>query len=198
MAPSPVRAVNGSNPWRPEARILAVVLAAGAFYVVGRLTGATGYLGDVARLRACVQSAGALGVLVFIGLFVGAQIISVPAIVPLGVSVVVFGVVRGTAIGFVAALVGISVVFFMARRVGGQPLTDVGRPWVRRLLTRIDERPVRTVALIRLLLWVFPPVNYALAMSPVRYRDYLLGSALGLALPMAIAGTLISQAFGTP
>jgi uncharacterized membrane protein YdjX (TVP38/TMEM64 family) len=30
-----------------------------------------------------------------------------------------------------------------------------------------------------------PPLNYALAMTGVRFRDHLIGSALGLPLPIA-------------
>ena len=50
----------------------------------------------------------------------------------------------------------------------------------RYLLHRLDQRPIRTVFILRLLLFLAPPLNYVLAMTNVRYRDYLIGSALGL------------------
>ena len=35
---------------------------------------------------------------------------------------------------------------------------------------------MRTVIVLRLLLWIAPPLNYALAMSNIRFREYLVGS----------------------
>ena len=56
-------------------------------------------------------------------------------------------------------------------------------------------RPILTVALLRLFLWVAPPINYALALSTVRYRDYAAGSALGLAIPTALAAVVFGYLF---
>ena len=180
----------------PWVRILAVVALGLALVVAGRVTGFTAAVSDTEVVRAWVRSAGAFGVVVFGAAFVGAQLTNVPAIVPLGFGVVFFGPVQGTLIGYAAALVGISIAFFLARGVGGQPLEDIERPFVKRLLARLDERPIRTVALVRLLLWVFPPVNYALAMSTVRYRDYIVGSSIGLIVPMSAAGAVMGWSFG--
>jgi len=43
---------------------------------------------------------------------------------------------------------------------------------------------VCAVIVLRLALWMAPPVNYLLAMSSVTFRDYALGSAIGLAPPV--------------
>ena len=48
---------------------------------------------------------------------------------------------------------------------------------------------MRTVLLLRLVLWMAPELNYALALSNVGYRPYLVGSALGLVAP--IGGTVL-------
>jgi hypothetical protein len=55
----------------------------------------------------------------------------------------------------------------------------------RRILSHLDGHPVRTIFLLRLLLWMAPQLNYALALSNVRFRSYLLGTALGLLAPIA-------------
>jgi uncharacterized membrane protein YdjX (TVP38/TMEM64 family) len=54
-----------------------------------------------------------------------------------------------------------------------------------RLLSRLDERPVLTVVLLRLFLWMAPQLNYALALSNIRFRSYFVGTALGLVAPIA-------------
>ena len=43
--------------------------------------------------------------------------------------------------------------------------------------------------------WFAPVVNYALALSSVRYRDFAVGSALGLIIPVALAATLLGVWF---
>ncbi len=63
--------------------------------------------------------------------------------------------------------------------------SSIERPIFRRILDRLVTQPIRTVALLRLIFWMAPPLNYALAMSNVRYRDYLVGSAIGLTVPIA-------------
>ncbi|MCB9621848.1 MAG: DedA family protein, partial [Sandaracinus sp.] len=60
-----------------------------------------------------------------------------------------------------------------------------------------ERRPVRVVALLRLILWMAPPLNYALAMSAVRFRDYVVGSALGLILPIAAAALFFDWVVAT-
>ena len=63
------------------------------------------------------------------------------------------------------------------------------------MLARLDERPVTTVIVLRTLLWLAPPLNYALALSSIRFRHYLIGSALGLLLPVAGAALFFDWLF---
>jgi len=49
---------------------------------------------------------------------------------------------------------------------------------------------------LRLVFWLAPPVNYALALSKVRLRDFILGSVLGLLVPIGIATFFFDWLFG--
>jgi uncharacterized membrane protein YdjX (TVP38/TMEM64 family) len=91
--------------------------------------------------------------------------------------------------------VSVSFGFVVVRAIGGQPLAAIKQPRVRALLDRLDRRPILTVALLRLIMWVAPALNYALALSSVRYRDFAIGSAIGLALPMALLAALFGVWF---
>jgi uncharacterized membrane protein YdjX (TVP38/TMEM64 family) len=53
------------------------------------------------------------------------------------------------------------------------------------MLARVDERPLLAVTALRSVLWMTPALTYALALTRVRFRDYIAGTALGLALPIA-------------
>ena len=52
--------------------------------------------------------------------------------------------------------------------------------FLRRALAALDSHPVLTVAMLRLVFLLSGPVNAALAMSRVRYSQYLLGTAVGM------------------
>src|SRR5574338_514561 len=54
-----------------------------------------------------------------------------------------------------------------------------------RLVGQLHVRPIRSITLLRLLLQTLPALNYVLALSGVGFRNYMLGTLLGLALPIA-------------
>lgn len=146
---------------------------------------------STARVRELVQHAGAAGVLVFVVAFCAGELLHVPGLVFVAAAVLAWGRVAGGAAAYGAALVAVSIAFFVVRAVGGQPLAELRQPRLRAILSRLEQRPILTVALLRLVLWLAPAVNYALALSPIRYRDYLAGSAIGLVVPVAAAATLL-------
>ena len=113
-----------------------------------------------------------------------------PGLVFVGAAILAYGQFYGGLAGYLGAVVSVSVSFWVVRLVGGQPLAEVKRPFLKRWLDRLDARPVRSVFVLRLLLWMAPPLNYALAMSSVRYRDYLIGSAMGLVIPITLVSLL--------
>ncbi|HEY8427369.1 MAG TPA: VTT domain-containing protein [Sandaracinaceae bacterium] len=151
-----------------------------------KLTGLDEHL-DVERVRAFMDSAGALGFLAFLAIFTIGELLHVPGLVFVGAASIAYGEVLGIAAGYTGAMVSVATSFLVVRAIGGQPLGDVKRPWMRTILARLEARPIRTVALLRLVFFMSPALNYGLAMSPVRLREYLIGSALGLAIPIPAA-----------
>ena len=55
-----------------------------------------------------------------------------------------------------------------------------------RILRELDARPIMSVALLRALFQTMPALNYALAMSGIKFRAYLIGTLLGLPIPIAL------------
>lgn len=53
-------------------------------------------------------------------------------------------------------------------------------------IKKTDCRPIKTVLLLRMLFQTLPALNYTLAMSGIRFRDYLIGTPLGLPIPIAL------------
>lgn len=174
------------HPPASARRLAGVVLLAGGLLLAGWLLGAEQRF-DLDALRATVQGAGPLGPLVFTGVFCLGELLHVPGLVFVGAALVVWGPLRGAGIAFLGALCSVSCTFLLVRAVGGQPAAALRWGWARRALAHLERRPVLTVAALRAVLILSPPLNYALALTPLRFRDHLLGSALGLILPIALA-----------
>ena len=81
-------------------------------------------------------------------------------------------------------MAAVSVSFVVVRTIGGKPLGAIRSSLAPRILSHLEGHPVRTIFLFRLLLWMAPQLNYALPLSSVRFRSYLLGTTLGLLAPI--------------
>ena len=76
-------------------------------------------------------------------------------------------------------------IFFTIRFLGGDALRKLDSGVAVRLLRHLDAHPIRNILLLRMLFQTVPALNYALAMSGVPFRAYLIGTLLGLPLPIA-------------
>ncbi len=150
---------------------------------------------DAERVRRTVDSAGPWGVLVFVAIFVLGELIHIPGMVFVAAGILAYGRTGGFAVTFLAALSSVGVSFVLVRAIGGKALAEIERPLVRRVMAKIDDRPITTVLLLRSIFWLGPPLNYALALSNIRFRDYLIGSALGLVVPVLGASVFFDWMF---
>lgn len=171
-------------------RLLFAVLILAVLWGLARAFGLSDL--SVDRIRHVVVEAGALGVAAYLGAFALGILAQVPGIPFLIAARLAWGPATGVVLAYLGALVAASVTFVVVRSVGGRALTELKWAPARKALARLVDRPIRTVAGLRLLFLLSPPLNYALALSSVRYRDYLAGSALGLAAPVA-AWVLLSE-----
>lgn len=153
--------------------------------VVARLLG-VGEALSASNLRALIQRSGQWGELAFVTLFVGAMVGQVPGVPFVIAAPALFQLPEAWVLCFGASNLALIINFAMVRKFGGQPLAEVERPRLRQFLTELDDHPIRTVALIRTVTVMFPPVTGVLALTRVRARDHAIGSALGLLLPLTV------------
>ncbi|NWF73372.1 MAG: TVP38/TMEM64 family protein [Nitrospirae bacterium] len=152
------------------------------------------------QVRSMVHSLGACGAFAFVGLCVGAVLLHIPEIVLIAIGGVLFGAVNGFLLGWIGSVAGSTCSFLIARYF----MRDAVR---RALLSRferiqaIDERLARrgfrTILVLRLVLFMAPPLNWAIGVTRVRVRDYVLGSALGVVPCIAVtsyAADTVAQA----
>jgi uncharacterized membrane protein YdjX (TVP38/TMEM64 family) len=76
--------------------------------------------------------------------------------------------------------------FGIIHLIGGDALRKLDNKIAIRLLAQLDAHPLKSIILLRMLFQTVPTLNYALALSGVSFRNYLLGTLLGLPLPIAL------------
>jgi uncharacterized membrane protein YdjX (TVP38/TMEM64 family) len=179
------------------ARIALLVLLIGGIYVVGRTTG---FLDDIniEKIRLVVNEAGPFGFLVYVGLFALGVFINVPGFVFVATAILVYGKILGGFAALIGAIVSVCVAFAMVRAVGGNAFAAIKSPRIRRMLDRLEQHPVRMMVALRTVMFISPPLNYALALSRIRFRDYALGSAIGLVIPTTVVTVAFDWLFQTP
>ena len=160
-----------------------LALASFGIWTAGWATGLTEEFTQE-RIRDLLAGRGVLGLLTFGGVFAAGQLLRVPSPVFIAAAVAVYGKETGAVIALLGALTSAAVSFAAVRALAGRALADVTHPLIRRFLRHLDHHPIMTVALLRLVFQTAPPLNYALAMTATHWRNHLLGSALGLPLPV--------------
>ena len=191
---APVTA-DAASRFPPGTRVVVALVLVIGLVLVGRATGLDRLL-DREQVRTLVESAGALGLLAYVAIFTIGQLLGVPGLVFVAAGILSYGKLYGAGASLLGAVVAVTVSFLIVRAVGGRPLGDVQKPFMRRVMARLDARPVRAIALLRMVFWLAPPVNYALALSRVRLRNFVLGSAVGMLVPIGIATFFFDWLFG--
>jgi uncharacterized membrane protein YdjX (TVP38/TMEM64 family) len=122
---------------------------------------------------------GPLGVLLFIGAYIAASLTMAPAFLLTFAAGAVYGLWRGTILVYIGAVLGSSAVFALASPLArSRVLRWVDRdPRVAAVRMAIVGDAVWVMFLLRLSPLVpFVLLNYALAVSGVRYKDFLIAS----------------------
>jgi uncharacterized membrane protein YdjX (TVP38/TMEM64 family) len=163
--------------WGSLALVLALLLLAHA-------TGLRDHF-SAAYLREVFLAHKLWGIVVFAALFSLGNLIHVPGLLFLLAAVLALGKLWGGLATYVAANVSCLVTFVVLRWIGRDSLLLIQTRWVRRVLATLHARPVRGVVLLRTFLQTLPTLNMALAMSGIRLRHYVLGTLIGLPLPIA-------------
>lgn len=169
----------------PIRRILTVALFLGVLLAIFQISGLRDQF-TLAFLRQTILDHQVGGLLIFILVFALGNLIQIPGWVFLAAAVLALGKVWGGLATYIAASLSCVFSFLLIRGLGGDALRQLDNRIVSRILRHLDARPIRSVLLARVMFQTLPALNYALAMSGVRFRNYLLGSLLGLPLPIAM------------
>jgi len=113
--------------------------------------------------------------LVFIGLA------PLPVVLLIAATGIVFGPVLGPIYAMAGALASGSVGFAIGRRLGRHRLAQLGGERVARAMCTVQRNGVLAVFFLREIPLPYLLANIIIGASPVRYRDFVLGTLLGMA-----------------
>jgi uncharacterized membrane protein YdjX (TVP38/TMEM64 family) len=170
---------------RRYGRLLGVVLVLIVVLAVLEVTGLRDHF-NVPFIRELILRHRVGGLVLFVSLFALGNLVQVPGWLFLAAAVLTLGGAWGGAVTYVAAVTSAVITFFAIRVLGGDALRLLRSRVAVRLLRELDARPIASIALLRVLFQTLPALNYALALSGVRFRAYLAGTMIGLPLPIAL------------
>jgi len=173
------------------AAFLLLVAAAGYFLLftpTGALfRSAEGRSALVRNLDTLVQSSGAFGPVVFV-LIYAVGVLFLPATPFTIAGAVIFGKFYGMLYNLTADLIGASISFFLGRYFlhgVARGFLETRMPWLER---KAVEDGFSVIFYLRIFWFPFIVLNYAAGATRIRFRDYFLGTALGL-LPAVLLST---------
>ena len=167
-----------------------------ALWVVAAATGWADDI-DIERIRGLVLSSGGWGVVVYLAVFAGAELAHIPGMVFVLAGIAIWGKTEGLLIAYMGANLSVITSFVVVRTVGGKTLEKFDNKWLKKALEQLAKRPLVTVIAVRVMFWLAPAVNYVLALSPVGFGHFVVGSALGLLPPIALVAWLFEWAMRT-
>lgn len=169
----------------PLIRFLAVFLLLALLFAIFQLSGLRDHF-SLAFLQQKISENRISGLIIFILIFSLGNLIQIPGWIFLAAAVLTLGKTWGGMATYVAAIISCSITFFTIRFLGGDVLRQIRNKIAIKLLEKLDSHPIGIIFLLRLLFQTIPAMNYALAMSGVKFREYLIGTMLGLPLPIAL------------
>ena len=147
---------------------------------------------DIAAMRARVDAAGPWGPILFFALYAALALIPVPKALLTSAGGALFGLWAGAGLSLAAALVGAVISFGIGRLLGREAVDRLIRGRLARVDALLADHGLSAVLIVRLVPLVpFTAINYASGLSGVRFRHYVLGSALGM-----VPGSLAYAALG--
>lgn len=147
-----------------------------------------------------IRSLGMWAPIGFILLYTIGTVLFLPGTIFTLIGGAAFGFFWGSVLGIIAATIGATGAHYTARRFGKDFVTQSTAkrfPAIARYKTKLEQNGFLTVLVLRLTpLIPYNGLNLALAYSPIKMKDYIAGTFIGVA-PGAIAYVYLGEAVAT-
>jgi len=147
-----------------------------------------------AALEIWINSAGALGPVLYIAVYAVVTVLFLPGSVITLAGGALFGPVWGTLYSLTGATLGGTVAFIIARYLASDWAHRKAGGWTKQLIEGVEKEGWRFVAFVRLVpLFPFNLLNYALGLTRISLPAYIVGSFVFM-FPGALAYTYLGYA----
>lgn len=170
---------------KPVWRISLILVIAIMLLLAGKFT-SLGVWFNLDNVSNVIGNSGPWGFVIFNVLFILGSLMHIPAMLFILVAILIYGPVKGALLGYLGVVIAMTANYLIIRTMGNKVLNEIPNKRLQNMLVRLQRQPLLTVILIRLVFWAAPVVNYALAMTSINTRHYILGSAIGIILPVAV------------
>ena len=170
-----------------KAIILLIFIVAAILLV--RLTPIKNYL-TAEALGRFLESAGFWAPLVFILIYTAGVCLFLPGTLLTGLGAAIFGAYWGFVYVWFGAMAGASAAFFIGRTLGREFASSLIGDKLKKYDDGIERNGFSTVLYLRLVYFPFTPMNFGMGLTKVHFRDYFIGTGLGI-----IVGTFIFTFF---
>jgi phospholipase D1/2 len=117
----------------------------------------------------------------------------VPVVVLIAATGLAFGPVLGPLYAMAGCLASASAAFWMGRWAGARRIRRLGGPRIRRLTEVLARNGTLAVFLVRKVPAPFVLVNVVIGASPIAYREFVIGTVLGMGAFVVALGGFGSQ-----
>src|SRR4030042_1449191 len=165
-----------------------VVFILAAIYII-RFTPVKEFFTQVA-LSNFLESVGMWAPVFFILVYAVGVCLFVPGTLLTVLGAAIFGAYLGFLYVWIGAMIGASFAFWIGRTLGREFAASLVGDRLRRYDDAIARNGFATVLYLRLVYFPFTPLNFGMGLTKVRFRDYFVGTGLGI-----IVGTFVFTFF---
>ena len=166
--------------------LLAFIVAA---IIVVRFTPVKNYLSAEALGR-FLETAGFWAPVVFMMIYTVGVCLFLPGTLLTGLGAAIFGAYWGFVYVWFGAMGGASAAFFIGRTLGREFASSLIGDKLKKYDDAIERNGFATVLYLRLVYFPFTPMNFGMGLTRVHFRDYFIGTGLGI-----MVGTFIFTFF---
>jgi uncharacterized membrane protein YdjX (TVP38/TMEM64 family) len=141
-------------------------------------------------LGSFLESAGFWAPLIFILIYTTGVCLFMPGTLLTGLGAAIFGAYWGFVYVWFGAMAGASAAFFIGRTLGREFAASLIGDKLKKYDDGIERNGFATVLYLRLVYFPFTPMNFGMGLTKVHFRDYFIGTGLGI-----IVGTFIFTFF---
>lgn len=189
MNPEKPSVPEAKNPKRGIVKAFLFLLFIAVAIFVARFTGVKDYL-TADALGRFLKAVGIWAPLIYILVYAAGVCLFLPGTLLTALGAAIFGPYKGFAYVWIGAMAGAGVAFLIGRTLGREFAASLIGDRLKKYDDAIERNGFATVLYLRLVYFPFTPMNFGMGLTKVRFRDYLIGTGLGI-----IVGTFIFTFF---